>query len=133
MPDLLGQIDRPIASLMGDGAYEALRSHSPGVSIIVPPRIRNLQQAPYGPPDQRDWHNQITAEHCPMQWQEVTGYGKRARVGTAMVCYQSTNGTSLRSRTFANQKTEVRLGRGIRNRMLQSSRPKSVRVKAQTL
>lgn len=110
MPDMLGQIDRPIASFMGDGAYdsdrtyESFRSHSPGVSIIVPPRLRNLQQAPYGPPDQRDWHSQIVAEHSCMQWQEITGYGKRARVETAMGCYKSTNGASLRSRTFANQK-----------------------------
>lgn len=78
MPDLLGQIDRPIASFMGDGAYdsdrtyESLRSHSPGVSIIVPPRIRNLQQAPYGPPDHsRTWSHAVAGGH--RLWQTCKG------------------------------------------------------------
>ena len=63
VPDLLDMIDRPIACFMADDAYDsdqtyqALRSHSPGVSIIIPPRIRDLQEASYGPPDQRDWHS----------------------------------------------------------------------------
>lgn len=138
IPDLLGQIDQPIASFMEDGAYDsdrtyqALRSHSPGVSVIIPPRVRNLQDAPYGPPDQRDWHSRTIAEHCRMKWQEVTEYGKRARVENAIGCYKSTNGTSLRSRKFANQKTEIKLGCGIRNCMLQTPRSKSVRVNVET-
>ncbi|KAB2699052.1 IS5/IS1182 family transposase, partial [Brucella lupini] len=33
---------------------------------------------------------------------------------------------------FTNQKTEVKLGCGVRNRMLQTPRPKSVRVKVET-
>lgn len=139
LPKLLEQIDHPITSFMGDGAYDSdkvyssLRSHSPGISITVPPRVRRLQDEVCGPPDQRDWHSRTITEHGRMKWQKVTSYGKRAKVETTMSCYKLTNGASLRSRKFVNQKTEVRLGCSIRNRMLQSSRPKSVRVKAETL
>ncbi|WP_410171126.1 transposase [Brucella intermedia] len=46
---LLERIDRPIASLTGDGAYDSdetyktVRRHSPSASIIVPPRMRKFQ------------------------------------------------------------------------------------------
>lgn len=138
VPDLLDMIDRPIACFMADGAYDsdqtyqALRSHSPGVSIIIPPRIRDLQEASYGPPDQRDWHSRTNAQRGRMEWQNLTEYGKRARVENAIGNYKSTNGPKLRSRKFTNQKTEVKLGCGVRNRMLQTPRPKSVRVKVET-
>ena len=138
VPDLLDMIDRPIACFMADGAYDsdqtyqALRSHSPGVSIIIPPRIRDLQEASYGPPDQRDWHSRTNAQRGRMAWQNLTEYGKRARVENAIGNYKSTNGPKLRSRKFTNQKTEVKLGCGVRNRMLQTPRPKSVRVKVET-
>ncbi|WP_435655486.1 IS5 family transposase [Brucella pituitosa] len=137
-PDLLGMIDHPIASFMADGAYDsdktyqAFRSHSPGVSIIIPPRMRNLQEALYGPPDQRDWHSRTIGQLGRMAWQNLTGYGKRARVENAIGNYKSTNGSTLRLRNFANQKTEVKIGCGVRNRMLQTPRPKSVRVKVET-
>ena len=138
VPDLLGMIDHPIARFMADGAYDsdktyqALRSHSPGVSIIIPPRMRNLQEALYGPPDQRDWHSRTIGQLGRMAWQNLTGYGKRARVENAIGNYKSTNGSTLRLRNFANQKTEVKIGCGVRNRMLQTPRPKSVRVKVET-
>ncbi|ASV84228.1 putative transposase [Ochrobactrum quorumnocens] len=44
--------------------------------------------------------------------------------------YKSVNGNSLRSRKFANQQTEIKLGCRILNRMRDSARPNSVRVKA---
>ena len=131
-------IDRPIACFMADGAYDsdqtyqALRSHSPGVSIIIPPRIRDLQDASYGPPDQRDWHSRTIAQLGRMAWQNLTEYGKRASAENAIGNYKSTNGSTLRSRKLANQKTEAKLGCGVRNRMLQTPRPKSVRVKVET-
>lgn len=138
VPNLLGKMEEPIASFMGDGAYDtdrtyqALRSHSPGVSIIIPPRVRNLQEASYGPPDQRDWHSLIITEHGRMGWQEIIEYGKRARVENAIDCYISTNGPSLQSRKFANQKTKITIGCSLRNRMLQTPRPKTVRVTGET-
>jgi len=133
--DLLEQIDRPVASFAADGAYDSdetyrsLRHHSPGVSIIVPPRARLLPENIYGPPDQRDWHSRTIAEHGRMRWQAITNYGRRSNVETTMGRYKSVIGNHLRSRTSANQQTEIKLACRILNRMLTSARPDSVRVK----
>lgn len=136
---LLDQIDQPIASVTADGAYDSdetyrsARQHSPGVSVIVPPRARQLPMDIYGPLDQRDWHTHTIAQHSRMKWQAVTGYGKRSHVETTMGRYKSVNGSRLRSRKFANQQAEVKLGCRILNRMLASARPVSVRVKELSL
>ena len=133
--DLLEQIDRPVASFAADGAYDSvetyrsLRQHSPGVSIIVPPRAWLLPENIYGPPDQRDWHSRTIAEHGRMKWQAITNYGRRSNVETTMGRYKSINSNSLRSRQFANQQSEIKLGCRILNRMLTSARPDFVRVK----
>lgn len=138
LADLLGQIDQPIASFTADGAYDSdetyrsLRQHSPGISVIVPPRARQLPTEFYGPPDQRDWHSQTIAEHGRMKWQVMTNYGRRSNVETTMGRYKSINGNSLRSRKFANQQIEIKLGCRILNRMLASARPDSLRVKAKS-
>ena len=67
-----------------------------------------------------------------MKWQTMTNYGRRSNVETTMGRYKSVIGNHLRSRTFANQQTEIKLGCHILNRMLASARPNSVRVKAET-
>lgn len=136
---LLEQIVQPITSFTADGAYDSdetyrsLRHHSPGVSIIVPPRARQLPADIYGPPDQRDWHNHKIADHGRMKWQAMINYGRRSNVETTMGRYKSVNGNCLRSRKFANQQTEIKLGCRILNRMLASTRPNSIRVKAVSL
>lgn len=133
---LLDQIDQPIASFIADGSYDSdetyrsVRHHSPGVSVIVPPPARQLPANIYGPLDQRDWHHTTTADHGRMGWQAITGYGKRAKAETTMGRYKSIIGNRLRSQKFANPKTELALGCNALNRMLESARPNSVRVKA---
>lgn len=131
---LLERIDTPMASFTGDGAYDsdetykAVRRHSSGAKIIVPPRMRKPQDMHYGPPDQRDWHTNAIAHYGRMRWQSITGYGRRAKAETSMGRYKSIIGNRLRSRKLANQQTEVILGCHILNRMLNCARPNSVRV-----
>ncbi|ASV84227.1 transposase DDE domain protein [Ochrobactrum quorumnocens] len=73
LTDLLGQIEQPIASFITDGAYDSDETYrsvrSPVVSVIVPPRARQLPANIYDPLDQRDWHSQTIAEHGRMKWQ----------------------------------------------------------------
>ncbi|MDH7793901.1 hypothetical protein QBD00_004833 [Ochrobactrum sp. AN78] len=139
LADLLDQIDPPISRFTADEAYDSdetyrlLRQHSPGISVIVPPRARHLPREFYGPPDQRDWHSQTIAEQGRMKWQVITNYGRRSNVETTMGRYKSINGNSLRSRKFTNQQVEIRLGCRILNRMLAFARPDSVRVKVTSL
>ncbi|NNU62867.1 hypothetical protein [Ochrobactrum soli] len=65
--------------------------------------------------------------------QNLTNYGRRYNVETTMGRYKSINGNRLRSRTFANQQIEIKLGCRILNRMLASAHPNSVRVKVKGL
>ncbi|MGO1164142.1 aminotransferase class IV [Brucella sp. C7-11G] len=64
--------------------------------------------------------------------------GPKSKIGVKVISVpdlrwaRRENGPKLRSRKFTNQKTEVKLGCGVRNRMLQTPRPKSVRVKVET-
>jgi len=60
-------------------------------------------------------------------WQEVTDYGRRARVETAMGRYKSIVGPRLRARSWPGQQTEAAIGVAVLNRMLAAGRPNSVR------
>ena len=62
-----------------------------------------------------------------MGWQEVTGYGRRALVETAMGRYKSLIGDRMRSRGDAARRTEAVVGTAVLNRMLDAARPNSVR------
>ena len=50
-------------------------------------------------------------------WQDVTGYGKRALVETAMGRYQGHLGERLRCRGDAARRTEAVVGAAVLNRM----------------
>ena len=60
-------------------------------------------------------------------WQEISGYGQRALVETAMGRYKSIVGTRLRARDWRGQRTEATIGVAVLNRMLATGRPNSVR------
>ncbi|PZM15652.1 IS5/IS1182 family transposase, partial [Rhizobium tubonense] len=82
------------------------------------------------PPSQRDLHIAAISRDGRMNWQASTGYGKRARVETAIGRYKSVIGPRLRARSFLAQQTEVATGCAVLNRMLACARPKSLRRKA---
>ncbi|MBM6581858.1 transposase [Microvirga sp. BT689] len=88
---LLEQILGPLASLVGDGAYDqaglygTVAQRHPAAHVIVPPR------STAGPSEmaecaltQRDRHLQSIAEHGRMGWKKRSGYTRRALVGTAI-------------------------------------------------
>ena len=62
-----------------------------------------------------------------LRWQEITGYGKRALVETAMGRYKTLIGERLRSRGDAARRTEAVVGAAVLNCMLGAARPNSVR------
>ena len=63
-----------------------------------------------------------------LRWQEITGYGQRALVETAMGRYKALIGERLRGRGDAARPTEAVVGAAVLNRMLDSARPNSVRA-----
>src|SRR6516164_1769273 len=103
---LLDQIDGPIASFTGDGAYDqdgvysAVAVRHPQAAVIVPPRSNAVpSETADAAPTPRDRHLQAIAEHGRMGWQKTAGYNWRALVeadigGTALANRQASSNRS---------------------------------------
>jgi hypothetical protein len=132
---LLDQVDGPIASLTGDGAYDQEGVYSgvvarhPEAAVIVPPRSSAVpSETAETAPTQRDRHLQAIAETGRMGWQKASGYNLRALVEAAVSRHKRVIGDTLRSRTDRRQATEVAIAAGVLNRMLELGHPESVRI-----
>src|SRR3954453_18372080 len=117
---LLDQVAGPVASFMGDGAYDqegvyaSVSERPPEAAVIVPPRSTAvLSQTAASEPTQRDRHLQLIAERGRMGWQKASGYTKRARAETVISRYKRVIGDELRSHTDERRATEMDVaGRG---------------------
>ena len=132
---LLDQIIGPLASFIGDGAYDQAGIYStvakrdPDAEVIVPPRATAVpSEMAESAPDQRDRHLQSIAEHGRMGWQRRSGYTRRALVEAAFSRLKRVIGNALRSRTEHRRATEVAIAVQALNQMLELGRPKSVRI-----
>ena len=132
---LLDQIDDPIASLTGDGAYDQdgvygeVAARDPDAAVIVPPRSSAVpSETAENAPTPRDRHLQAIAEHGRMGWQKTAGYNWRALVEADIGRYKRVIGDALRSRTAGRQTTEVAIAVASLNRMLELGRPEYVRL-----
>ncbi len=76
----------------------------------------------------RDRHIQLMAENGRMQWQRLTGYGRRALAETAMGHWKRLIGPRLRARTLPGQQGEAALAVSVLNRMTRTAKPVSARV-----
>ena len=63
-----------------------------------------------------------------MQWQRLTGYGRRALAETAMGRWKHLIGPRLRARTLPGQQGEAALAVSVLNRMTRTAKPVSARV-----
>jgi hypothetical protein len=132
---LLDQVEGPLASFTGDGAYDqdnvtaAIAARHPDAAIIVPPRSSAVpSDLAETAPTQRDRHLRHIAEHGRAAWQKASGYNLRARVETAMSRYKRVIGDGLRSHTDERRATEVNVAVHVLNHMLGLGRPDSVRI-----
>jgi hypothetical protein len=132
---LLDQITAPLASFIGDGAYDqagiygTIAKRYPEADVIVPPRSTAVPSDTAGStPTQRDRHLQCIAEHGRMSWQKQSGYTRRALVEAAISRIKRVIGNGLRSRTEPRRATEVAIGIDALNRMFELGRPESVRI-----
>ncbi len=132
---LLDQITAPLASFIGDGAYDqagiyaTIAQSHPDADVIVPPRSTAvLSEDGETAPTQRDRHLQSIAEHGRTGWQKRSGYTRRALVETAISRLKRVIGDGLRSRTDRRRGTEIAIAVHALNRMLEFGRPKSVRI-----
>jgi hypothetical protein len=132
---LLDQVDGPIASVTGDGAYDqdgvygAVAARHPEAAVVVPPRSGAVPSGTAeADPTQRDRHLRSIAERGRMGWQKVSGYNRRALAEASVSRFKRVIGDALRSRTDGRQATEVAIAVEVLNRMLELGRPESVRI-----
>src|SRR5205085_9888007 len=132
---LLDQVEGPVASFTGDGAYDqdgvcaSVAERHPDATIIVPPRATAVpSQTAESEPTQRDRHLRHIADHGRMAWQRASGYTKRARAEAAIARWKQVIGDRLRAHTDERRATEVDVAVHVLNRMQDLGRPNSVRV-----
>jgi hypothetical protein len=132
---LLDQVDGPIASFTGDGAYDqdsvyaSVAERYPEATIIVPPRSTAVpSKTAETAPTQRDRHLQLIAERGRRAWQRASGYTKRARAEATIGRYKRVIGDELRSHTEERRATEMDVAVHVLNRMLELGRPTYVRI-----
>ena len=132
---LLDQVDGPIASVTGDGAYDqdgvygAVAARHPEAAVVVPPRASAVPSGTAETePTRRDRHLRLIAERGRMGWQKASDYNRRALAEASISRFKRVIGDALRSRTDARQATEVAIAVELLNRMLELGRPESVRI-----
>lgn len=132
---LLDQVGRPVASFIGDGAFDRddvygeVTARHPDAAVIVPPRSSAVPSVTAETaPTQRDEHLRLIAERGRMGWQKASGYSYRALVEADISRYKRVIGDALRSRTNARQATEVAVAVRALNRMLELGRPEYERI-----
>jgi Transposase DDE domain len=132
---LLDQVDGPVASFTGDGAYDrddvyaAVAARHPAAAVVVPPRANAVpSEAAEITPTQRDAHLRCIAERGRMGWQRVSGYNWRALVECDISRWKRVVGDGLRFQTDGRQTIEVAIAADVLNRMLELGRPEYVRI-----
>jgi hypothetical protein len=132
---LLDQITAPLASFIGDGAYDqasiygTVAKRHPDADVIVPPRSTAVpSDMAESTPTQRDRHLRSITEHGRMGWQKRSGYTRRALVEAAISRLKRVIGDALHSRTDRRRATEIAIAVHALNCMLGLGRPKSVRI-----
>ena len=129
---LLDQVAAPLASFMGDGAYDqegGLRQRRRAPSRGGHYRTTAVPSATAETaPTQRDRHLQLIAEKGRMGWQKASGYNWRARAEATIGRFKRVIGDGLHARTGQRQATEMNVALMVLNRMLELGRPTSVRT-----
>ena len=135
MRPLLDQVDVPVASFTGDGAYDRddvyaeVAARHLEAAVVVPPRSSAVpSEAAETAPTRRDAHLRCIAERGRMGWQRASGYGWRALVESDTSRWKRVIGDGLRSQTDGRQATEVAIATEVLNRMLELGRPNYVRI-----
>src|SRR5918993_157039 len=132
---LLDQVEGPVASVTGDGAYDRddvyaeVAARHPAAAVVVPPRANAVpSEAVEIALTQRDRHLRCIAERGRMGWQKASGYNWRALVECDISRWKRVIGDGLCSQTDGRQATEVAIAADVLNRMLELGRPEYVRI-----
>ena len=128
---LLDQVDGPVTRFLADGAYDGLPTSDlltarfgDAVEVIIPPP-KNAIPSPKSThdPTLRDRHIAEIHAHGRIAWQVSSGYNQRSRGEAQMGRWKGVIGPKLKARCFESQKTEVRIGVSVLNKMTDLGRP----------
>jgi hypothetical protein len=120
--DLLEQIDAPVDSFYGDGAYDQWKVYGTletnKIRPVIPPR-RNAKIKRHGnsrrPPLPRDQAIREIRRKGRKPWKESVGYHRRSLSETAMHRMKCCFGNKLKNHLLQNQRAETRLRSRILN------------------
>lgn len=123
VPEILAQIDPPVAKLYGDGAYDKWKLYEvlerEEIMPVIPPRrtasIRRHGNCA-GQPLPRDEAIRAIRRVGRRRWKEEVGYHRRSLVETSISRSKRAFGPRLKNKRFENQKTEMRLRCKLLNR-----------------
>ena len=132
VPDLVEQVNRPLAQVSGDGAYDKRKVYealeATGAKVTIPPR-RDAKIWQHGncegEPWQRDENLRAIRRLGRKRWKQESAYHQRSLAATALFRLKTIFGATLRSRNFAQQATELFLRASALNRMTQLGMPES--------
>ena len=131
LPGLLDQIDAPVLRFLADGAYDGTPTSDllqarfgDSVEIIIPPP-KGAVESPQSThdPSHRDQHIAAIQTQGRLAWQSSSGYNQRSRGEAQIGRWKGVIGSKLKARSFENQKTEVRIGVHVLNKMTELGRP----------
>jgi hypothetical protein len=130
--DLVDQVDRPIAQVSADGAYDKRKCYealeATGAKVTIPPR-RDAKIWQHGNTDgeqwQRDENLRAIRRLGRKRWKQESGYHRRSLAETAIFRLKTIFGATLQSRNFAQQATELFLRASALNRMTHLGMPES--------
>ena len=134
---LLQQSPKNVRSFIGDGAYDKMKVYETltdkKIKAVIPPR-KNARIRKHGNSKgkihQRDRNIRQIRKHGRKQWKKKIKYHKRSIAETTMFRYKTIIGEKLKSRTFARQTTEIKIGCKILNIMTLTGMPESIRIRA---
>jgi hypothetical protein len=125
VPSLVSQIERPIASVKADAAYDAtvvyevIEGHDPDRAprVLIPPRMGSHLVPDSPRARQRNRNIRERARLGKRKWHVSSGFSKRSKVETTFHRYKAILGPSMRARGLASQRVEARIGCKILNTM----------------
>ncbi len=130
---LLGQIKKKVGSFTGDGAYDKDKVRKvlskSGIRQVIPPQhnaVSDKEQRKHR--IERDQAIKTIEAIGRKEWKEQQGYHQRSKAETVMFRYKTIIGGALAARIKEHQKTEVTIGCKILNIMMQTAKPKSIKV-----
>jgi len=136
-PLLLEEVDKPIASVAADGAYDrrlvyrAIQSRSPTARGAIPPR-RDARIWQHGntraAPLPRDENLRSIRKKGRRAWKVDCGYHRRSLGETAVFRFKTIFSERLSARLLATQSTQVRVRCRAMNGMTHLGMPNSDRV-----